>query len=102
MTRVLLVRPCTGADAGLAGARDSTAATVTPLTLRVILSVAVATTGLTILLLSGVQSLLGFYLLLLAGLLLRTAEFRRWVWRGTFAWTLGWLVFAASNGQNFI
>ncbi len=39
--------------------------------------------------------MLGFYLLLLAGLLLRTAELRRWVWRGTFAWTLGWLIFAA-------
>ncbi len=37
----------------------------------------------------------GFYLLLVAGLLLRTATARRWVWRGTFLWTLGWLVVAA-------
>ncbi len=37
----------------------------------------------------------GFYLLLLAGLLLRTEAARRWVWRGTFAWTLGWLAVAA-------
>lgn len=39
--------------------------------------------------------MIGFYLLLLAGLLLRTTESRRWVWRGTFAWTLGWLVISA-------
>ena len=37
----------------------------------------------------------GFYLLLLAGLFLRTDAARRWVWRGTFAWTLGWLAVAA-------
>lgn len=40
MTRVILVRPCTGADAGLALALDSTASIVTEHTLRVILSVA--------------------------------------------------------------
>ena len=37
----------------------------------------------------------GFYLLLLAGLLLRSTTARRWVWRGTFVWTLGWLAVAA-------
>lgn len=37
----------------------------------------------------------GFYALLLASLLLRTEAARRWVWRGTFVWTLGGLVVAA-------
>ncbi len=37
----------------------------------------------------------GFYVLLLAGLLLRTATARQWVWRATLMWTLGWLAVAA-------
>ena len=37
----------------------------------------------------------GFYLLLLAGLVLRSTTARRWVWRGTCLWTLGWLAVAA-------
>ena len=39
--------------------------------------------------------MIGFYVLLLAGLLLRSKSARRWVWRGTCVWTLGWLVVAA-------
>ncbi len=36
----------------------------------------------------------GFYLLLLASLFVRSTAVRRWVWRGTFLWTIGWLVIA--------
>lgn len=37
----------------------------------------------------------GFYLLLVAGLLARSTQAKRWIWRGTFIWTLGWLAMAA-------
>ncbi len=37
----------------------------------------------------------GFYALLIAGLLVRSSGVKRWVWRGTFLWTLGWLALAA-------
>ena len=37
----------------------------------------------------------GFYVLLVVGQLLVSPATRRWVWRGTFVWTIGWLILAA-------
>lgn len=37
----------------------------------------------------------GFYALLLALVVIRAAHIRRWIWRGTALWTLGWVVIAA-------
>ncbi|MFO1005279.1 MAG: DNA internalization-related competence protein ComEC/Rec2 [Planctomycetaceae bacterium] len=37
----------------------------------------------------------GLYALLVAGVLVRSTGLKRWVWRGVFLWTLGWLAVAA-------
>jgi competence protein ComEC len=39
--------------------------------------------------------MIGFYLLLLALVMVRTARLRQWIWRGTAIWTLGWLAVTA-------
>lgn len=37
----------------------------------------------------------GLYALLIAGVLVSSTGLKRWVWRGVFLWTLGWLAVAA-------
>ena len=39
--------------------------------------------------------MVGLYVLLIAGVLARSSGIKRWVWRGVFLWTLGWLAIAA-------
>lgn len=39
--------------------------------------------------------MIGFYALLLALVICRSAAIRRWVWRGAAIWTLGWLIVAS-------
>ncbi len=43
---------------------------------------------------SGVW-MVGFYSLIVAGLLMHSVAVRRWIWRGTMIWTLGWLLIGA-------